>query len=138
MRVAVKVVMLLTAEYAAVESFTGKLNILGVFNRYEADRSAEPPKRVFLVTRIAGVTADSPSTHLLAVKLTDPEGATVVEMTGNFEMPASEQGIDPECDFVMEFDQVEFKQAGIYRFSVDVDDGTVQASTVIQVFAQEA
>ena len=62
----------------------------------------------------------------------------MVEMTGNFEMPASEQGIDPECDFVMEFDQVEFKQAGIYRFSVDVDDGTVQVSTVIQVFAQEA
>ncbi len=133
-----KVVMLLTAEYAAVESGTGKLNILGVFNQFRAELSAEPPKRVFLVLRIAGEQADNPSTHQLVVKLTDPDGAVVVELTGNFEMSAGAQGIDPQCDFVMEFDQLEFKQAGIYRFNVDVDDDAVQASTAIQVFAQEA
>ena len=133
-----KVVMLLTAEYAAVESSTGKLNILGVFNRYKVEGSTEQPKRVFLVTRIAGEQADNPSKHLLAVKLIDPDGATMVEVTGNFEMSAGVLGVDPECDFVMEFSQLEFKQTGIYRFNVDVDDGTVQASTVIQVFAQEA
>ena len=138
MRVAVKVAMLLTAEYAAVESATGKLNILGVFNRFEVERLVEPHRSVFLVTRIAGERADSPSTHNLAVKLTDPDGAKMVELTGNFEMPAGAQGIDPECDFVLKFDQLAFKLAGIYRFNVDVDDGAVQASTVIQVFAQEA
>ncbi len=132
-----KIVMLLTAEYAAVESGSGKLNILGVYNRFKPEATAESPKRVFLVTRIRGKQADSPSTHRLTVNVSDPSNATLVEMSGNFNMPAGTPGVDPECDFVMEFNQFEFKQAGIYSFNVDVDDGTVQESTVIQVLAQE-
>ena len=133
-----KIVILLTAEYAAVESGSGKLNILGVYNRFKRESTSEPPRRVYLVTRIRGKQADSPSTHQLSVNLTDPSGATLAEMSGNFDMPAGTPGVDPECDFVLEFNQLEFKKAGIYRFSVDVDDGTMQASTVIRVLAQEA
>ena len=125
------VMMLLTAEYAAVESGSGKLNILGVYNRFKPDSNAESPKRVYLVTRIRGLQADSPSIHKLTVRLTDPSNTTLVEMSGNFNMPAGSSGVDPECDFVLEFNQLEFKQAGIYTFTVDVDEGAVTASTVI-------
>ena len=134
----VKIVMLLTAEYATVESGSGKLNILGVYNRFKPDSIAESPNRVYLVTRIRGIQADSPSTHRLAVRITDPTDTTLVEMSGNFDMPAGTPGADPECDFVLEFNQLEFRQEGIYSFSVDVDEGTVRASTVIQILAQEA
>ena len=133
-----EIVVLLTAEYAAVESGSGKLNILGVYNRFKLESTPEQPRRVYLVTRIRGKQADSPSTHLLTVNLTDPSGATLVEMSGNFRMPAGTSDVYPECDFVLEFDQLEFKQAGTYSFGVDLDDGTVQASTVIKVLAHEA
>ncbi len=132
-----KIVTLLTAEYAAVESASGKLNILGVFNRFKAESVAESLRRVYLVMRIRGQQSDSPSTHELTVKVISPSRATLVELSGNFNMPAGAPGVAPECDFVMEFNQVEFKQEGIYSFSVDVDDGSVQESTAIMILAQE-
>lgn len=133
-----KIVILLTAEYAAVESGSGKLNILGVYNRFKPDSAAESPKRVYLVTRVRGSQADSPSTHKLTAKINDPTDTLLVEISGNFNMPAGTPGVDPECDFVFEFNQLEFNQTGIYTFSVDVDEGTVSASTVIQMLAQES
>ncbi len=133
-----KIVMLLTAEYAAVESGSGKLNILGVYNRFKPDSTDESPKRVYLVTRIRGAQADTPSAHKLTVTVTNPSDTTLVEMSGNFNMPSGTPGVDPECDFVLEFNQLEFKQVGIYTFSVDVDEGIVSASTTIQMLAQEA
>ena len=134
----VKIVMLLTAEYAAVESGSGKLNILGVYNRFKPESDAESPVRVYLVTRIRGDQTDVPSTHRLKVNITDPSGVTLVEISGNFDMPATISGVYPECDFVLEFNQLEFNQEGMYSFNVDVDDGVEQASTLIQVLAQEA
>lgn len=133
-----KIVMLLTAEYAAVESGSGKLNIIGVYNRFKPDSTAESPRRVYLVTRIRGIQADSPSTHQLIVTVTDPSKATLVEMSGSFHMPAGTPDVDPECDFVLEFNHLEFKKSGVYSFSVDVDEGIVQASTAILVLSQEA
>lgn len=133
-----EIVVLLTAEYAAVESASGKLNILGAFNRFKLESTPEPLKRVYLVTRIRGQQANSSSAHRLTVSVTDPSNATLVEISGNFNMPAGTSGVDPECDFVLEFNQLEFKQTGMYRFNVDVDEGTMRASTTIQVLAQEA
>ena len=52
-------------------------------------------------------------------------------------MPAGTSGVDPECDFVVEFNELDFNQVGRYSFSVDVDDGKAKASTVIQVLSQE-
>lgn len=133
-----KIVMLLTAEYAAVESGSGKLNILGAYNRFKpASASESPPSRVYLVTRIRGKQADSPSAHRLTVRLAGPSDATLVEISGNFNMPAGTSGVDPECDFVVEFNELDFNQVGRYSFSVDVDDGKAKASTVIQVLSQE-
>ncbi len=133
-----KIVMLLTAEYATVESGSGKLNILGVYNRFKPDSTAESPKRVYLVTRVRGIQADSSSAHKLTIMITDPSDTTLLEMSGNFNMPAGTPGVDPECDFVLEFNQLEFKQVGKYTFSVDVDEGTASESTAIQMLAQEA
>ena len=132
-----EIVVLLTAEYAAVESGSGKLNLLGVFNRFKLESTPEPPKRLYLVTRIRGKQVNSPSTHRLTVSVTDPSNATLVEISGNFNMPAETSGVDPECDFVVEFNGLDFNQVGIYSFSVDVDDGKAKASTLIQVLSQE-
>lgn len=130
--------MLLTAEYAAVESGSGKLNILGVYNRFKPDSAADSPKRVYLVTRIRGRHADIPSAHRLTANIVDPSDTLLVEISGNFNMPAGTSGVDPECDFVLEFNQLDFKKPGNYRFTVDVDEGRVSESTVIQMLAQEA
>lgn len=132
-----KILMLLTAEYATVESGSGKLNILGVYNRFKPDSTADSSNRVYLVTRIRGNPAENPSTHKLTVKITDPSNVTLVETSGNFNMPAGTPDVDPECDFVLEFNQLEFETAGVYSFSVDVDEGKASASTVIQILAQE-
>ena len=132
----VKIVMLLTAEYATVESGSGKLNILGVYNRFKPDSTAESPNRVYLVTRIRGIQADKPLNSSASRK--DNRIQQIrhwLRCQGNFRYEYRLELLALTPNAISSWNLISWsldRRANVDSFSVDVDEGTVRASTVIR------
>ena len=90
-----------------------------------------------MAVKIEGDPSDKPNPHKLHLTLADEDGKEIANIEGQFEMPDSELGIPPECNFVMELNSVVFQKAGHYRFYVQLNDGEVEKSIAIQVMQQE-
>ena len=129
--------MMLTADYAAVEPATGKFNILGVFDRIVAKQFPTRHSRMCLVVKIEGEMHDKRKEHRVSVTFTDEDGKELAAVNGTVKMSASSPGIPPDCNVVMEFNEVVFEAPGEYRFYLQVNGGEIDASTVIQVVQEK-
>ena len=69
-RFAVKIIMMVLADYAAVESNTGKLNVIGVFNRILAEKFPHSHYRMYLAVKFEGAMIGNAQPHDLSVTLT--------------------------------------------------------------------
>lgn len=129
----VKILMMVAADHATVEPQTGKLNVLGIFNRISALKFPAVQQRMCLVVKIEGEIADSRNPHTLSVALTDEDGIEMVIIEGGFEMPGNPPGIPPEHISLLEFNEIIFQKPGEYRLYVRVNDGETEESMVLQV-----
>ena len=91
-----KILMMVTADYASIEPQTGKLNIIGVFNQINAQEFPTSHRRMYLVIKIGGEIFDNPNPHKLSVALADEDGIEIVAIEGEFEMLSSSPGILPQ------------------------------------------
>ena len=132
-----KILMMVTSDYAAVEPQTGKLNIIGVFNQINAQEFPTSHRRMYLVVKIGGEISDSRNPHKLSVALTDEDGVEMIAIEGGFEMPNSPPGIPPECNMVLELNALVFQKPGEYRFYARVNDGEAEESVVMQVIQRQ-
>lgn len=132
-----KILMMVAADYATVEPQTGKLNVLGIFNRISALKFPAIQRRMCLVVKIEGEISDSRNPHTLSVALTDEDGTEMVIIEGEFEMPGSMPGIPPEHIALLEFNEIIFQEPGEYRLYVRVNDGEIEESMVLQVVKRE-
>ncbi len=133
-RIQVKIVMMVTADYAAVEPQTGKLNVIGVFNRITAKSFPLTYHRMYIAVRLEAEMEDGSEPHQLLITLAGEDGHEMLAIKGDFEMPKSSRGIFPQLEIVCEFNQLKFPAAGDYRIYVRVDDGElVDESCVLQV-----
>ena len=132
-----KITMMLIADYASVDPQTGKLNILGIFRNIEAQSLPTVHPRLSLVVKLEGEANASQSEHAFQLDVADEDGASILNVEGPFSMPASEPGILPECNLILESNGLHIPYAGQYRFHLTVDEGRVEASTVMQVTLRE-
>ena len=129
-----KIVMMVTADYAAVEPQTRKLHIIGVFNRITAGAFPLTYHRMYIAVRLEGEIEDGSELHQLLITLAGEDGHEMLTIRGEFEMPKSSRGISPQLEIVGEFNQLTFPVPGDYRIYVSVDDGDlVDESTVLQL-----
>jgi hypothetical protein len=128
-----KVLLLLVADHASVESNTGKLNILGAFRTIMASQFPVRHHAMSLVVKLGGEMGDKPNPHSLSASFTDDDGRELLKVSGSFNMPHGEPGIQPEFNAVMEFREMVFSRPGTYRFYIRVDDAQLIESTAIQV-----
>ena len=129
----VKILMMVTADYASIEPQTGKLNIIGVFNQINAQEFPTSHRRMYLVIKIGGEIFDNPNPHKLSVALADEDGIEIVAIEGEFEMLSSSPGILPQHSALLEVNDAVFHRPGDYRFYVNVNDGEAEESVVMQV-----
>jgi len=129
----VKIVMMVTADYAAVEPQTGKLNVLGVFTRITAEEFPTTHHRMYLAVKFEGEILDGSRPHQLSVTLASEDGVNLFALEGEFRMPESPPGIPPQCGLVVELNQLKFENPGDYRFYVRVNDGDLDESSVLQL-----
>ena len=132
-----KIPLMVVADYATIDPITGKLHILGVFRAIYASTFPCQHKRLCLALTIEGEIADSKDPHELVVSLTDEDGTQVFSMQGSFEMPQGVGGIRPQCNLLVEFNDLRFERPGEYCFYVTINGDELEENTAIQVVQRE-
>jgi len=111
----------LLADAATVDA-SGKLNILGIFDRLTAKTFPAQHGRIALVLRFQAGLSDA-GRHKIHIRLTDPEGQEVVGVNGDIQIGAgklsSESGV--RVPQVLNLDGIVFQVAGRYHFDVKID-----------------
>ena len=106
---------------AATIYATGKMNILGVFDRISVSQFPAQHGRVALVLRLTAGTSEV-GTHEMQIRLTDPEGSEVLSLNGEIQLvggPGASEGI--RVPHVLNLDGLVFPGPGRYSFDVKVD-----------------
>ncbi|MGD2069350.1 MAG: hypothetical protein PVI57_11805 [Gemmatimonadota bacterium] len=118
---------------AATVDGSGKLNILGVFDRLNVSSLPARHGRMALVLRFAGDVSEA-GEHDLGIALKDPEGGEVFRADGKLQIGAGRgaPGEGIRVPQVLNFDGLVFKTEGRYVFDVRVD-GTHHVAVPLRV-----
>ena len=118
----------LLADAATVDG-SGKLNILGVFDRISASGFPAPHPHLSLVLRFTASMKEA-GTHGVEILLSDPDGKEMMRLNGEIQIgpgpPVS--GGQVRVPQVVNIERLVFPKAGSYAFDVSVD-GVHQIST---------
>jgi len=125
----------LLADAATVDA-SGKLNILGIFDRISANRFPARHPHVSLVLRF-GASMTEAGDHEVTIVLRDPDGEEVVRLNGEMKVGVgtTATGGRVKVPQVVNMDRLVFKKEGRYSFDVSVD-GDHQVS--VPLYLQQA
>ncbi|MCY4463992.1 MAG: hypothetical protein OXE46_00475 [Chloroflexi bacterium] len=125
--------LMFIADYAALEPNTGKLNVLGAFNRVTVNTLPHVHDRFVFVVKIAGEVLQDRREHKLAMSILDEDSNILLTLEGPFMFPSMPPGIPPEYLRMVELNRFEFPDEGDYRCEVNVDDGALRESIVLRI-----
>lgn len=111
----------LLADAATIDA-SGKLNILGIFDRIAVPGFPGRHGRMCIVLRFqAGI--HQAGRHELAITLVGPDGSEVARANGAFQVTASPTAVSEGVHLpqVLNVDGIVFQQPGRYAFDVRVD-----------------
>jgi len=112
----------LLADAATVDG-SGKLNILGIFDRIGVRNFPLRYGRIALVLRFTAGLEDA-GAHQVVLKLRDPAGGELISLNGNIQFgpgPAG-QGGRLLVPHILNLDGLVFRDPGIYSFEVILDE----------------
>ena len=110
---------------------SGKLSVIGIFERIWVERFPAVHPRLHLVLRLKGRRTEI-GEHPVVIVLKDPEGNQVLRGDGSVQIGEPPAGVtEVEAGAVLAFD-VPLERAGTYTFDIAVD-GEAQASLPISV-----
>lgn len=111
---------------AATVDASGKLNLLGIFDRVTVSGLPARHGRMSLVLRLRATVREA-GPHEVEIVLRDPDGKEVVRADGKVEMSGTPgRGADALTEGIhlpqiLNFDGLVFERAGHYTFDVKVD-----------------
>lgn len=111
----------LLADAATVDA-SGKLNILGVFDRLTAPVFPAQHGRISLVLRFQATVQDA-GRHQIQISFLDPAGTEVVGLKGEIQIGVGKQAVEEgvRVPQVLNLDGIVFAEAGRYSFDVRID-----------------
>ena len=109
----------LIADAATIDG-SGKLNILGVFDRIETQGFPARHGRLSLILRFAGTLSDA-GRHQMRIALKAPSGEELLGMEGALQLGPTPVGEGMLIPHVINFDGVVFPTPGRYAFDVVID-----------------
>lgn len=110
----------LLADAATIDA-SGKLNILGIFDRIGVAQFPAQHGRVTLVLRFTAGTSEIGS-HEVHIRMSDPNGREVLSLNGEMQLvggAAAQDGI--RVPHILNLDGLVFTVPGMYSFDVKVD-----------------
>lgn len=127
-----RLLILVTADHASVDSATGKLYVSGIFNRINARQIPVRHPKLVLVVRIASEVTDITAEQKLEVLLVNEESQVIFKGDASVAMPIAPDGNRPHLDFILDLTNVLFPAQGGYEFSVSIG-GELLGTTPIDV-----
>jgi hypothetical protein len=112
--------LFLLADYANL-SQEGKLNVMGIFDRINANRFPARHPEMYIVVRLRAELGEGDETRTLTIKLLDEDGAQIGAVSQEFQMSPAKSGYMPEANFMINLRDVMFPQPGRYEFVLLVD-----------------
>ena len=111
----------LLADAATIDG-SGKLNILGIFDRIAVSQFPAQHGRVALVLRFSAGLKDAGS-HKIEIRLRSPGGREIVNLDGNLQFGPGPMtaGGGVRIPHVLNLDGLVFEKAGHYTFDIRVD-----------------
>jgi hypothetical protein len=111
----------LLADAATVDA-SGKLNILGIFDRISTGGFPAQHPHVALVLRFTA-SAKEAGKHSVAIRLTDPEGKEVLRLDGEITVPTGSAGAGGRVAVpqIVNMDRIVFPRPGRYAFDISLD-----------------
>ena len=110
----------LLADAATIDA-SGKLNILGIFDRIGVVQFPAQHGRVTLVLRFTAGTSEIGS-HEVHIRMSDPGGAEVLSLNGEMQLVGGPSAGDViRVPHILNLDGLVFTRPGIYNFDVKVD-----------------
>ena len=117
-----RIMLLITADHASVETTTGKLNILGAFSRIiTSDDFPKIWNRMSLAVKIRSELTDHHDERTLTVEIIDEDAEKHFHFSGPFKFPPSGTGMPSEFNAVLELNGLKFPHPGFYNYVVSVD-----------------
>ena len=111
----------LLADAATVDA-SGKLNILGIFDRVHAHHLPAKHGRVSLILRFSASVRDAGS-HRIKITMTGPDAREILNIDGEMQLGPGAQGPSGQIRIphVINLDGLVFERPGVYTFDVRVD-----------------
>lgn len=115
-----QVKLALLADYANVTA-EGKLNILGIFDRINVQSLPAVHPQMHLILRLEAHPAERDRTHIVEIRLHDPDGDTVFEVKGDL-VPHGQSGRTIATNQILTLNNLQLGKTGGYTFVVFVDN----------------
>ena len=115
-----QVKLALLADYANVTA-EGKLNILGIFDRINAQELPVVHPQMHLILRLEAHPAERNRTHNVEIRLHDPDGQTIFEVTGDM-VPQGTTGQTVATNQILTLNNLQLAKSGGYNFVVLVNN----------------
>lgn len=111
----------LLADAATIDG-TGKLNVLGVFDRISAGSFPARHERMVLVLRFSAGMAEA-GAHAVAIRLRGPGGEELMRLDGEMQLAPGPSGAGAaiRVPHVLHLDGMVLPRPGTYAFDVQVD-----------------
>jgi len=117
----------LMADAATVDG-SGKLNVLGIFDRIQAREFPARHGRISLVLRFSAGVAEVGS-HEIVIRLRAPEGQELLRLDGRMDLEGgareAEEGI--RVPHILNLDGITFPEPGTYFFDISADGASLMS-----------
>lgn len=108
------------ADYANVTS-DGKLNILGIFDRINLVQVPAVHPQMHLILRLEAHPAERDRSHMIEIRLHDPEGATIFEVKGDI-VPQGEGSHPVATNQILTLNNLQLEKIGAYNFVIFINN----------------
>jgi len=112
--------LFLVADYANVTG-DGKLNVMGIFQVINAHNFPARHSSMHLVAKLAPELSEYGQKRSFTVLLMDADGNSILEISGEFDVPRGEGGRKPEVNIILELKDIILPKPGRYQFVLLID-----------------
>jgi len=127
-----KVALALLADYANV-SQEGKLNILGIFDRINAQNVPATHPQMQLIITLEADRVEADREHKVEIELIDADGNKLFSIGGNLKFSPPPPGEKVRLNHIMQLNNLRFDHFGSYEFKILINNmlaGEVPLSVV--------
>lgn len=117
---------------AATVDATGKLNVLGIFDRIHAQDFPVRHGRISLVFRFAAGVQEL-GAHEITIRLSSPDGKEMIKLDGRMDLAGGARGVAEgiKIPHILNLDGLVFPREGRYNFEIQVDGSSLHSLSLV-------